>query len=36
MTIVEIAAILDLPVRTVKSRLAYGLGSLRRLLAEST
>lgn len=30
----EIAAVLDLPIGTVKSRLAYGLATLRRALAE--
>jgi RNA polymerase sigma-70 factor, ECF subfamily len=30
----ETAAVLDLPIGTVKSRLAYGLASLRRALAE--
>lgn len=32
----EIAAVLDLPTGTVKSRLAYGLATLRRVLAEGT
>ena len=30
MTLVEVAAILDIPVGTAKSRLAYGLAALRR------
>ena len=32
MSLVEAAAVLDIPVGTVKSRLAYGLESLRRRL----
>lgn len=34
LTLDEIAAVLDLPAGTVKSRLAYGLAALRRVLAE--
>jgi RNA polymerase sigma-70 factor, ECF subfamily len=30
LTLVEVAAVLDLPLGTVKSRLAYGLSALRR------
>ena len=30
MTLAEVAAVLDLPLGTVKSRLAYGLATLRR------
>ena len=33
MTLPEVAAILDIPVGTVKSRLAYGLATLRRQCA---
>jgi DNA-directed RNA polymerase specialized sigma24 family protein len=32
LSLVETAAVLDIPVGTVKSRLAYGLESLRRSL----
>jgi len=35
MSLVETAAVLDIPVGTVKSRLAYGLQSLRRSLQRS-
>jgi RNA polymerase sigma-70 factor, ECF subfamily len=34
MTLAEVAAILELPVGTVKSRLAYGLAALRRELGK--
>lgn len=34
MTLAEVAAVLELPLGTVKSRLAYGLGKLRERLAE--
>ena len=30
MTLPEVAAVLDIPLGTVKSRLAYGLATLRR------
>jgi RNA polymerase sigma-70 factor, ECF subfamily len=33
MTLAEVAAVLDLPLGTVKSRLAYGLSALRRQLS---
>jgi RNA polymerase sigma-70 factor (ECF subfamily) len=36
LTLDEIAAILELPPGTVKSRLAYGLATLRRALADSS
>ena len=35
MSLVETAAVLEIPVGTVKSRLAYGLQSLRRSLAQN-
>ena len=36
MTLAEVAAVLDIPVGTVKSRLAYGLATLRRHHAGET
>ena len=35
MSLVETAAVLDIPVGTAKSRLAYGLESLRRTFKET-
>ena len=34
MTLVEVATVLEIPVGTVRSRLAYGLSTLRKLLAD--
>ena len=34
MTLVEVAAVLEIPLGTVRSRLAYGLSMLRKLLAD--
>lgn len=34
LTLVEVAAILELPLGTVKSRLAYGLGAIRKYLSK--
>ena len=35
MTLPEVAAILDIPLGTVKSRLAYGLAALRKQLGKN-
>jgi DNA-directed RNA polymerase specialized sigma24 family protein len=35
MPLAEIAAVLEIPLGTVKSRLAYGLAALRRILRTS-
>jgi RNA polymerase sigma-70 factor (ECF subfamily) len=34
MTLVEVAAVLEIPLGTVRSRLAYGLSMLRKLIAD--
>jgi len=34
MTLPEVAAVLELPIGTIRSRLAYGLNTLRKLLAQ--
>lgn len=34
LTLVEVAAILEIPLGTVKSRLAYGLGAIRKYLSK--
>jgi RNA polymerase sigma-70 factor (ECF subfamily) len=34
LTLAEVAVVLDIPLGTVRSRLAYGLAVLRRLLQE--
>ena len=34
LTLIEVAAVLELPVGTVKSRLAYGLNAIRKQLGK--